>query len=419
MARKKAPEEHENHERWLVSYADFITLLFAFFVVMYSISSVNEGKYRVLSDSLVSAFRSSPKSLQPIQIGALSKAPVASTAQENVKNPALVKLPKMFISQNKSQQGQIRDPLKEEKYEDGDDLVALKKIADDVKEALASLVDQGLITVKQEALWVEVEIKDSVLFPSGSARLQDQAKPVLEKLAQVLSESENSIRVEGFTDNLPINTVVYPSNWELSAARASSVVRLFVKHGIAPNRLVAQGYGEHHPIADNNTPEGRSQNRRVVIVVLADKLVEQLLYEHSLAAGTETMASDVNASNMLEQTTEITPDELPVTSMEDMMQQINDKPVELPSELENKTSISKENGSRQRTHIEAPTVAPHGLILPGIHIINPLGLAPFRLTSPIQMRSTGNHAGRGTANNSEPEATLGGGGTVTEITHFE
>ncbi len=419
MARKKAPEEHENHERWLVSYADFITLLFAFFVVMYSISSVNEGKYRVLSDSLVSAFHSSPKSLQPIQIGALSKAPVTSTTQVDTKNPALVKLPKMFISQNKNIDGQVRDPLQDEQYKEGDDLVVLKKIADDVKDALASLVDQGLITVKQGALWVEIEIKNSVLYTSGSARLQEQAMPVLKKVAKVLSESENAIRVEGFTDNLSISTVVYPSNWELSAARASSVVRLFVKHGITPNRMVAQGYGKYRPIADNNTPEGRAQNRRVVIVVLADKLVEKLLNEYNLTAGEEATLSDPHDADIPEQAVDHLPDESLMASAEDIKQLNNDKPAELPGRYENKTAISKDNESQQRTHTKVPAAAPHGMILPGIHIINPLVLAPFRLALPIQMRSTSNLTDKGASYPSEPEITIGSGDTVTEITRFK
>ncbi len=284
MARKKAHEEHENHERWLVSYADFITLLFAFFVVMYSISSVNEGKYRVLSDALVSAFRSSPKSLQPIQIGSLSKAPVISTAQEDHRKPAMMRLPKMYISQSETLEGLIRDPLMNEQFTEGGDLVNIGKIADAVEKALESLVDQGVITITRNALWIEVEIRDSILFPSGSARLQEGAIPVLEELARILLDFPNPVRVEGYTDNVPINTIVYPSNWELSAARAASVIRLFAGAGIPPQRMVAQGYGEYRPLADNKTPEGRAKNRRVVIVVLADKEVERLLGDRATAA---------------------------------------------------------------------------------------------------------------------------------------
>ncbi len=284
MARKKPHEEHENHERWLVSYADFITLLFAFFVVMYAISSVNEGKYRVLSDALVAAFRSSPKSLEPIQIGSLSKAPVVSTSQENHRDPAVMKLPKMFVSRSESENGEIRDPLMEEKYLTGDDQVNISKIADEVEKALAGLVEEGMIKVNRNVLWTEVEIRDSILFPSGSAQLQPDALPVLEEVAGILREFPNPIRVEGHTDNVPINTIVYPSNWELSAARATSVVRLFAEAGIAPARMVAQGYGEYRPVAGNDTPEGRARNRRVVIVVLADKTVERLLGDRVVAA---------------------------------------------------------------------------------------------------------------------------------------
>ncbi len=296
MARKKPHEEHENHERWLVSYADFITLLFAFFVVMYAISSVNEGKYRVLSDALVAAFRSSPKSLQPIQVGSISKAPVISVAQEDHRNPAMVRLPKMYISQSETLEGMIHDPLMDEQFTEGSDLANIGKIADAVEKALESLVEKGVITIARNALWIEVEIRDSILFPSGSARLQDEARPVLEELAHILLDFPNPVRVEGYTDNVPINTIVYPSNWELSAARAASVIRLFAAVGIPPQRMVAQGYGEYRPVADNNTPEGRAKNRRVVIVVLADKEVERLLGDRATAAQQRFLTVDDGAA---------------------------------------------------------------------------------------------------------------------------
>lgn len=311
MARKKPPEEHENHERWLVSYADFITLLFAFFVVMYAISSVNEGKYRVLSDALMAAFRSSPKSLEPIQIGSLSKAPIISMAQVDHRKPAMVRLPKMFISQYESQEGAIRDPLLDEEFTKGNDTVNIEKIADAVEKSLGALVDQGLITVNRNALWIEVDIKDSILFPSGSARFHDDALPILEELARILQEFSNPLRIEGYTDNVPINTIVYPSNWELSAARAASVIRLFAGTGISPQRMVAQGYGEYRPVADNNTSEGRAKNRRVVIVVLADKEVERLLGDRAEAARRQSLAADGVADE-----TTATPSTVPQTTVE-------------------------------------------------------------------------------------------------------
>ena len=260
MARKKRQEEHENHERWLVSYADFITLLFAFFVVMYSVSSVNEGKYRVLSDSIVAAFRDPARSLDPIQVGELMRTPVP--VQDSMQREKLLIQP-------------IDLPFKpirrtEPESPDAGELdQASKELADSIEQAMADLVDDGLIQVRRDKRWIEVEIKTSILFPSGSAGLAPGAEPVLSRLAEKLRPLDNIIHVEGFTDNVPIRTSAFPSNWELSAARAASVVHLFTRMGVDPRRMAAIGYGEYRPVADNATPEGRARNRRVVLVIMS------------------------------------------------------------------------------------------------------------------------------------------------------
>jgi chemotaxis protein MotB len=144
---------------------------------------------------------------------------------------------------------------------------------------MQKLVDQGLVTITATDLWVEVEIKDSVLFPSGSAEIRHEAVDALTRVAAILADFTNPIRVEGFTDNVPIGTRLYPSNWELSGARAASVVRLFEHLKIDSERMSAVGYGAHRPIAPNDTADGRAKNRRVVLVVLADREVEHLLDE--------------------------------------------------------------------------------------------------------------------------------------------
>lgn len=265
MARKPRHEEHENHERWLISYADFITLLFAFFVVMYSISSVNEGKYRVLSDALLSAFRQPPKSVEPIQIGRQAKSEVRPSVNF-VQRPNVLDTPAIAV--HPPDQGERRGA-------DSEHLMG--RIADELSRALGRLMEQGLISVRYNDLWLEVEIRDSVLFPSGSAVLQPDAVPVLRSVAEVLRDFSNSIRVEGFTDDRPINTLLYPSNWELSTGRAASVVRLLAREGIAPQRLSAQGHAEFRPVTGNDTAEGRARNRRVVLVVLADERLANVL----------------------------------------------------------------------------------------------------------------------------------------------
>lgn len=265
MARKPKHEEHENHERWLVSYADFITLLFAFFVVMYSVSSVNEGKYRVMSDSLMAAFRSPTKALSPIQIGSIAKAPASSA----------VELPPMAVSRVMEQAR--RGPAKG--GTDGDAAAAaaaaaaaqqaLHRVANDLAKAFESLIAQDLVAVREGRLWLEVEIRAAVLFDSGSAQIKPDALPVVDQVVDILSGVPNSVRVEGYTDDVPIANGQFRSNWDLSAARAGSMVHHLLQHGLAPPRLSLAGYGEYRPLVENDTEEGRSRNRRVVLVVLA------------------------------------------------------------------------------------------------------------------------------------------------------
>jgi chemotaxis protein MotB len=296
MARKPKHEEHENHERWLISYADFITLLFAFFVVMYSVSSVNEGKYRVLSDSLVAAFRSADRSLEPIQIGNVSKAN---------KEPGLIKgvvdqggEPLTFEQKAISPitegtitnaQGKIATASRSGKgHRPGAE--AIKQMADKLEKAMSNLIKKDLIAVRRNDLWVEVEIKTSILFPSGSSNLQPEALPVLREIARILKDFPNPIRVEGFTDSVPINTLVFPSNWELSAGRSASVVHLFTKEGIDPHQMASIGFGEYRPIADNSTPEGRNKNRRVVIVILESESAERLFSDRAEKADDKSKA---------------------------------------------------------------------------------------------------------------------------------
>lgn len=262
MARKRKPEEHENLERWLVSYADFITLLFAFFVVMYAISQVNEGKYRVLSDSLLQAFQS-------------TAAPTPRVTAESAAQAALSKQPSSIVPpvrKNDAQSAQQSVQFKKETEK-------MKGIAKDIMKVMERLVKSGQVKVTQSARGIAIEINASVLFASAQAALEGESLKVLKAVAEVLTEVENSIQVEGYSDNAPINSPMYPSNWELSSARASSVARLFEETGIAPHRVVVLGYGENKPVDSNQTPEGRARNRRVTVMILSaghDKVISDI-----------------------------------------------------------------------------------------------------------------------------------------------
>lgn len=255
MARKKSiTHEADNTDRWMVSYADFVTLLFAFFVVMYAISSVNEGKYRVLSDTMTEAFKVAPKSPEPIQIGKENKVVSSSKAPDKIIKPIKI-LPKS-----------------ERTYER-----EMKQIAETVSKSVQPLIDKGLIKVTQHKLWVEIEMNTKILFSSASSELEDEAFPALKALAGALKTLPNSIDVEGHTDNLPINTELFPSNWELSASRAASVVNLFTRYGVNPRRMSSIGYAEYRPVSSNATAEGRLRNRRVKVVILADKNARRIV----------------------------------------------------------------------------------------------------------------------------------------------
>ena len=242
MARRKREEEHENHERWLVSYADFITLLFAFFVVMYALSSVNEGKYRVLSNSLTNAFRNVP----------INVSSQALTPQSPMPPPRTTPAAKPSAQQEKAKQAQ-RDRM--------------KNMAKEIMEALAPLVQQGKVRVLETSRGVTIEIADSALFSVGQALLNVESTRALRTVAEVIATSDFPVTIEGHTDNVPIKTAQFPSNWELSAVRATTVLRIFADAGVPSDRLTAIGYGETRPVDANESIEGRARNRRVSIQI--------------------------------------------------------------------------------------------------------------------------------------------------------
>jgi chemotaxis protein MotB len=220
-----------------VSYADFITLLFAFFVVMYAISSVNTGKYKVLSDALGSAFgRDAPVVSTPLNIS------VSEQAREFAAQRRVI-------------------AVRHEKEQ-------MTEMARDIMKALAPLVKQDKVRVSQTSRGINVEISASVLFASGDAKLTTESSQALQAVAAVLKNDKHAIQVEGHTDNVPIKSTIFPSNWELSAVRACSVVRLFADNGIDEARMIAVGHGWNQPVGSNDTPEGRARNRRVEVMIL-------------------------------------------------------------------------------------------------------------------------------------------------------
>ncbi len=251
MPRRKTIDEATlNQDRWLVSYADFVTLLFAFFVVMYSVSQVNESKYKTLSSTLMEAFSETPRSISPIQVGqpTISHEPSVIEPEEKLPN----------ITNNPGA--------------DNQKTADLSRLSEEIVEQFTDLIDEEVIQIASNEYWLQISLRDSILFSSGQAELSIQAESIFSEIADLLKGFDNPIQVEGFTDDRPISNTQFASNWELSSARASAVVRILANSGIDPTRLSATGYGEFQPIAENQTPEGRAQNRRVVLMIARERV---------------------------------------------------------------------------------------------------------------------------------------------------
>jgi chemotaxis protein MotB len=340
MARKKKHEEHQNHEAWAIPYGDLVTLLLAFFVVMYALSTVNEGKYRVLSDSLFAAFRGTPRTMEPIQVGEKQAGSGADVKTTIVEQSMLEGQPRSMLAPIPVKTGlpsraADRTDLNPSQVQRAK---ALQEVADEVARAMDDLVKANLVVVRRTDFWIEVEIRTDILFPSAKAQLSPSAVDVIGRLGGALAPFPNSIRVEGHTDNRPIKTVAFFSNWELSAARAGSVVRVLEGKGVSPERLAVIGYGEHRPTHPNDTEEGRNANRRVVIVILSTDAANRPAGTVATAgeaappaAAAPTNAADANAPGAATLATEAIASPALPPSVPSEVQAAADAPAAVPS----------------------------------------------------------------------------------------
>jgi chemotaxis protein MotB len=257
--RRGSAPVHENEDRWLLTYADMITLLMALFMIMFSIANVNKAKLETLSKALNEAF--SGKILPG------GKSIQQSGAQEKPQQPApQPPIPAITPIVSAATQAQAKAAAAREQ----DEFRRIKRNIDSYAQS-HGLRAQIESTITQRGLVIRL-LTDKVLFDSGQAELKPQAGPLLSQVSRLLNLAQgHDVMVEGHTDNVPISGSVYPTNWELSTARASRVVRYLVEHGAATQRLGASGYAALHPIGSNSTPAGRSRNRRVEIVLLRSK----------------------------------------------------------------------------------------------------------------------------------------------------
>ena len=243
----------EHLDRWLVSYADYMTLIFALFVVLYSVAIVNKEKYRAVIDGMTQAFNQvAPRSDGLLEGQGKSLLDHAVSAAPSLLESAASPSPSLApISGVPIQQ----------------DGMALATIALQLQENLGALVDAGVVKLAQDDNWLMVELSSGLLFNSGSAFLGANAAPVLDTLSGILKPVDNYVRVRGYTDNQQINNEIFSSNWALSAARAEAVLGSLIAKGIAPQRLAYEAYGEFSPFADNSSEQGRLQNRKVVVAI--------------------------------------------------------------------------------------------------------------------------------------------------------
>jgi len=263
MSRRKRTRVHTNHERWLVSYADFITLLFAFFVVLYASSQVDQRKVGKLALAIQVAFQELgvfPASTTQIPLNINEPTPFATVqAIENAKrNTDLAHV-------SPSPNGPL-DVISDE--------ANLSTLQSELQQALQHEIALHAVALHRETDGLVISLREFGFFDSGSASIKTSAMPALDRIAAILAIRNCRLRIEGHTDNVPIHTAQMASNWELSTARSTELVRLLIqRYRFSPERLSAAGFAEYHPIAGNDTPEGRAQNRRVDLVILSEHVV--------------------------------------------------------------------------------------------------------------------------------------------------
>lgn len=256
---KKKPPEHVNHERWLVSYADFITLLFAFFVVLYASSQVDKRKAGRVAMAIQVAFQ---------ELGVFQTSNTKIPLQDEDAMP-FEKVQTVENVERKADLSEIVNPMKGT-LTSLNEAYSLQSAQEEIQKALKPEIERREVTMTSRREGLVVSLKEIGFFDSGSASIRPGSLDAIGRLAGVLKNRRENLRVEGHTDNIPIHNSHFASNWELSTARATEMIRVLItQFGLPAGHLSAAGYAEFHPVASNDTPSGRSQNRRLDVVILA------------------------------------------------------------------------------------------------------------------------------------------------------
>lgn len=250
-------EEREELDRWLVSYADYMTLMFALFVVLYALSLLKNEEFTVLTDSLTKVFERQKgqetgvrglAELTTTQVQ--SEASLRGSSDESAAGPTLLADASRLTDTTPHFLGS-----------------SLQSLEQELTQSLAQLIEQGLAQVRREPDWLVIELNSGLLFASGSATATQSARVVLAEISKIINPINNFLRIRGYTDNIPIANELFASNWELSVARATAVLRFLESTGTLSQRMVIEGYGEYAPTADNSTAAGRAANRKVEVAI--------------------------------------------------------------------------------------------------------------------------------------------------------
>jgi chemotaxis protein MotB len=296
MAKKKKHAEHENHERWLVSYADLLTLLFALFVVLYAFASAKQSESKQLVQALMQSFSDMGYTTSSSGSSVLTSSPNVMSSGESSEQASIpASKPSMLVQAPTQGGGGVMDvgasttvpqPPSKSKGEDKDSgannpkqtSVAAQvgasssgapfdKIRQELRTALQQQISQGSVSFSETEDWLTVELNSDLVFPAGSTTLLKRSLPVIHNIAGIVKPMNNYIRVRGYTDNTGTTPELYASNWELSAKRAEAVLVTLQQDGIIPDRMALEAYGEYSPFVSNSTEEGRKRNRKVTIAI--------------------------------------------------------------------------------------------------------------------------------------------------------
>lgn len=258
LRKRRHYVEHENVHRWLVSYADYMTLLFALFVVLYAMAMVNEKPFETITESVGHVFQADNKELKNRGHGDDILNVNTSKTNKRLYGNGLLDVAGPQLLEGEQSLSNISDS------QVGTNLTSLE---DELHTALYELVESGYAQLQVDGDWLEIELNSGLLFPSGSSSTTNSATNILTVIYDVLDEVTNFVRVRGYTDNQAINTEIFSSNWELSVYRATAILQILDNLGMNPARMAIEGYGQYYPSADNTTAQGRAKNRKVVVAI--------------------------------------------------------------------------------------------------------------------------------------------------------